>query len=305
MAAAAVLFYPPPGSRAAAPKEPVKEFKELPKVGSAPAVLWREPTDIKTRDLYYGPGGKEHMPVGKLMFIEEKMNGVRPKFDVRDEAGIKWGVKFGVEAQPETAATRLVWAVGYFTQENYYLAELPAKSLPHLTRGENLIVDGKIQKVRLKRHNQGEHKIGNWSWDNNPFTGTKELNGLKVMMEVICNTDLKSTHRVIFDVGGSEQRYYMNDLGAAFSKAGVTMGRGRKLKDYQALPLIKHAGPDFIDFWYFKHIPRADARWIGGYLAQLSDEQIKDAFRAAGYPTEEVDGFAKTVRSKINELNNL
>src|SRR6202035_3556388 len=29
---------------------------------SAPPVLWRSPTAIASRDLFYGPGGKEHEP---------------------------------------------------------------------------------------------------------------------------------------------------------------------------------------------------------------------------------------------------
>ncbi|HYL75526.1 MAG TPA: hypothetical protein VEU96_15040 [Bryobacteraceae bacterium] len=292
-----------PGAEA---KDPVKQPKERAKVGSAPAVLWRDPLDIKTRDLFYGPGGKEHMPAGKLTFLEEKFNGINPKFDARDEAGIRWGVKFGIEAQPEVAATRLVWAVGYFTQENYYLAELPANRLPNLSRGEAFIKHGSFQRVRLKRHNKGEHEIGNWSWDKNPFAGTKELNGLKVMMELICNTDLKLEHRVIYDIGGVEQHYYLTDLGSSFGKAGLTLNRTKGiLKDYQSRPLIRKIHQDSVDFWYFERVPRADAKWIGEYLSRLSDIQINDAFRAAGYSPAEVDGFTKTVRAKISELNNL
>jgi hypothetical protein len=65
-----------------------------PKLGSAPAVLWREPADIKSRNLIFGQGGPEHQPVGKLTYIKEKLKGVNPKFDVRDETGIRWGVKW-------------------------------------------------------------------------------------------------------------------------------------------------------------------------------------------------------------------
>ena len=32
---------------------------------------------------------------------------------VRDAKGVKWSVKLGIEARPEVAASRLVWAVGY------------------------------------------------------------------------------------------------------------------------------------------------------------------------------------------------
>jgi hypothetical protein len=58
-----------------------------------------------------GPGSKDRLPKGKLKFIKEDKKGVNTKFDVVDEDGVKWGVKFGNEAKPETAATRLVWAV--------------------------------------------------------------------------------------------------------------------------------------------------------------------------------------------------
>lgn len=289
---------------------PTKEIKEAkaPKatVGSSPAVLWREPGDIKTRDLFYGPGGKEHAPAGPMQFIEEKLKGINPKFDVRDEKGIRWGVKLGDEAKPETAATRLVWAVGYFSNEDYFIPEMVVNGFPRLHRGQELVVDGKIHGVRLKRHNKHEHEIGHWEWDTNPFAGTKELDGLRIMMELICNTDVKEDHRLIVDANGVEQRYMLKDLGSSFGKAGKTIFRTKgDLKDYQSLPLIKRAGAEYIDFWYFKHIPREHAKWIGGYLTQLSDKQISDAFRAAGFNRKEIDGYTRKVRDKINELNQL
>ena len=55
----------------------------------------------------------------------------------------------------------------------------------------------------------------------------------------------------------------------------------------------------------FKSIPRSDAQWIGRRLAQLSDEQLRDAFRAAGYSPEEIEGFTHAVRERINVLNAL
>jgi hypothetical protein len=47
-------------------------------------------------------------------FKEEDMTGTNPKFDVIDQDGVGWRVKMGLESRPETAASRLVWAVGYF-----------------------------------------------------------------------------------------------------------------------------------------------------------------------------------------------
>ncbi|MEP6961549.1 MAG: hypothetical protein ABI995_05700, partial [Acidobacteriota bacterium] len=69
--------------------------------------LWREPTDIASRDLIYGQGGKEHAPTsGPFVFSKEDPDGNSPKFVVKDSQGVKWKVKLGEEVRPETAATR-------------------------------------------------------------------------------------------------------------------------------------------------------------------------------------------------------
>src|SRR5260370_26298498 len=57
--------------------------------------------------------------------------------------------------------------------------------------------------------------------------------------------------------------------------------------------------------WIGRHIPRTDAKWLGKLLSQLSGNQIRDAFRSAGYTPEEVEAFATVVESRIAELNKL
>ncbi|MGE5322252.1 MAG: hypothetical protein ACM3SW_05300, partial [Actinomycetota bacterium] len=279
-----------------------------PAAGASRAVLWRKPENIKARDLFFGPGGPEHAPKGKFVFIKENLKGTQPKFVVRDSNNVEWGVKVGKEARVETAATRLLWAVGYFADEEYYVAELPFKGTPPLRRGE-MAQSGKAVAVRMKRHIESRHKIGYWRWDSNPFVGTRELNGLKVMMELMNNTDFKKEHLVVYDMGGVEQCYMVKDLGASFGRAGSDyFGRaGSKgiLKDFEHYDLIRDRGPQYVDFWYFKHVPRKDAKWIGDLAGQLSDQQIREAFRAGGFSQAEVEGFARKLREKINELRRL
>jgi hypothetical protein len=41
---------------------------------------------------------------------------------------------------------------------------------------------------------------------------------------------------------------------------------------------------------------------MGQMLAKLSPDQIRDAFRSAGYSPEEVDGYAKVVEERIAKL---
>jgi hypothetical protein len=61
------------------------------------AVLWKAPADITSRNLFYGPGGKDHEPHGTFAFTKEDLDGTSPKFFVRDQDGVKWKVKLGSE----------------------------------------------------------------------------------------------------------------------------------------------------------------------------------------------------------------
>lgn len=54
-----------------------------------------------------------------------------------------------------------------------------------------------------------------------------------------------------------------------------------------------------------KNISVENARWIGSLLGQLTDEQLRDAFRAAGYDQQTMDGFVAVIRDRINQLNKL
>src|SRR5207248_2548778 len=113
---------------------------------SEPGILWRNPSDLASRDLFYGPGGRTHAPRGVFTFVKEDLGGTNPKFTVSDADGVKWKIKLGEEAQPETVATRFVWAVGYFADEDYYLSEVHVREMPpRLKRGRKWVdADGTV-----------------------------------------------------------------------------------------------------------------------------------------------------------------
>src|SRR2546421_7841548 len=73
------------------------------KAATGTPVLWREPVDIGSRNLFYGPGGREMMPdTSRLIFIKEEKGGYSTKYRVRDGSGREWVAKIGKEAQAET-----------------------------------------------------------------------------------------------------------------------------------------------------------------------------------------------------------
>ena len=188
-----------------------------------------------------------------------------------------------------------------------------------------------ISGARLERSVKGQKKSGNWSWFKNPFVGTKELNGLRIMMALINNWDLKEVNNAIYDETGEGPRYVVSDLGATFGETGNPIVRSKSNPgDYSASDFIQKVTPEFVDFPFeqpaasghgdrssgkyvdrthmqdiVKEIPVADAKWLGKLLEPLSDEQIRDCFRAAGYSPEEVEGNAAMVKERIKDLNRL
>lgn len=294
--------------------------------------LWEEPTDIASRNLFYGPGGAENQPGKTFTFVKEDLKGSNPKFVARDENGVKWKVKLGSEAQPETAASRIVWAAGYNADTEYLIPVLRVIGLPgRLSRGAELIQpDGTVLNARLKREGD-KKKVGIWSWRDAPFKGTREFNGLRVVMALIDNWDLKDENNAVYRKDG-KQFYEVSDLGASFGTTGVLVRKDKAKGDLQAFEsakFITKVTDDCVSFgtpslpsfpyvftvfdydrrarlrWIGRDINRADAKWIGGVLAQLSAAQIADAFRAAGYSPAEIEGFTRVVMERIRELNAL
>lgn len=300
-------------------------------IAVGPASLWRDPADIESRNLFYGPGGIDHVPHGTFVFVKEDLDGTNPKFVVRDQDGQKWKVKLGIEAAPETAASRIVWAAGYYAHEDYFVSVLHVQGMPaRLHRGWKLVEpDGTVHNVRLKR--EDEKKLGNWEWRQNPFLGTREWNGLRTLMALINNWDLKDENNAIYQQG--DRRIYMvSDLGASFGSSGRNWPPERSkgnLDYYQHSKLLRGITASMVSFrvparpryvywlnpkecfrrihleWIGKNIPKDDARWMGRILARLSDRQIRDAFLSAGYSPQEAKEFAQVLEGRIVTLEDL
>ena len=279
------------------------EKKEL--VGKP--VMWKDPTDLESRNLVLGAGGEEMKPdVSTLTFIEQKTGGFSTKYRVKDAKGNEWVAKIGKEAQTDTAANRLLWALGYETEIAYLI--------PHA----KIEGKGEFDNVRLEARPANVKRAGNWMWENNPFMSAPEFKGLKILMVMLNNWDMKDDNNEILaprgeTSGDAELRYIISDLGATFGKTGGFISRSRnKPSDYVKAVFIKKVNGDKIDFNYsgknqklFEGLTVSDARWLSNLLKRLSDDQIKDAFRSANYSAEEVDLLAGEFKERIAALAKL
>src|SRR5688572_1320689 len=164
------------------------------------AVLWRDPGAVDRLDLAAGPGGRDGMPAAPFRFIEEHASGSFPSLSVSDARGRRWRVKWGDEVHTETFATRLAWAAGYFVEVNYFVPSGRIEGTNGLQRARQCISeDGDFRDARFELDEPGvvkhfdEHS---WAWNDNPFVGTRELNGLKVVMMLLSNWDNKDVRDV-------------------------------------------------------------------------------------------------------------
>jgi hypothetical protein len=273
-------------------------------------VLWRKPNDIASRDLFLGPGGAGMRPnLRHITFIKEEKGGYSKKYRVRDASGHEWVVKIGKEAQSETSAIRLLWGVGYLTEVNYLV---PRVTIPG---------KGTFTNARFEARPEEWDRVGEWKWKSNPFTSTPEYQGLKIMMALINNWDLKDSNNVMVQVNtnrGNELRYIISDLGATFGHASTTpifwrITRSRNSpKNYAKSDFLEKVKGNRVVLHFggknrglMKDITVDDAIWMGNWLAQLSDQQVKDAFRAANYTPDQIDLLTRVVRARTNELLSL
>ena len=271
-------------------------------------VLWERPTDIASRDLYLGPGGAAMRPdVRRITFIKEEKGGYSKKYRVRDASGREWVAKIGKEAQAETSAVRLLYGLGYMTEVNYLV---PRVTIPG---------KGTFTNVRFEARPDNWKRAGEWKWKQNPFVRSPELQGLKVLMALINNWDLKDSNNVILKVKGSDElRYAISDLGATFGHASTTPLLWRFTRDrnnpasYAKSNFFEKVKGDRVVLHFggknrglMKDISVQDAQWLGSLLSQLSDAQIRDAFRAANYTPGQINLLAGEVRERTNELLSL
>jgi hypothetical protein len=161
---------------AAYPQSKKKDISKPQPAGKA--VLW-EPVNVEQRDLFDGPGGNQMRPdLSRIEFVEEEKGGHNKKYRIKDGSGQIWVAKPGREARPETAAVRFLWGLGYVTEINYLV---PSLTIP---------TKGTFTNVRLEARPHNIKRLDPWKWRDNPFVGTNELQGLKMMMVFMTNYDL-------------------------------------------------------------------------------------------------------------------
>jgi hypothetical protein len=279
--------------------------------------LWEDPQPIAARDLYWGAGSRDRQPRPPFQFVEGNSSGTQPKLVVTDASGARWDVKLGEEVHSEVAASRLVWALGYFVDELYFVPEGVVAGVRDLGRAsEHIDEGGRFRDARFERRQEHQTPADRgWSFTANPFLNSRELSGLKILMTLLGNWDVEGerNNRVV-DVRapGHEphRRFFVGDLGATFGRMGRRMTNHSKwqLEHYRHEGFVDEVDDDSVELDFdgleseMDTIPLDHARWFAGLLGQLTPTQVRQAFEAAGATPEEVQGFSEIVLARIAQL---
>jgi hypothetical protein len=296
---------------------------------AAAHLIWREPGAIHALDLTHGPGSAAIEPRPPFRFIEEHLTGSQPCVSVTDVRGRVWRVKWGVEVRAENFAVRLVHACGYFSEVTYFIRAGRIEGAANLQRAASCIgADCAFSEARFELDDPDVRKLfeeHSWAWNDNPFTGTRELNGLKVLVMLLSNWDTKDRRDVargsntaIFELRTSalrrEARYLITDWGGCMGRWGSNIvTRGRWDPDgfaAQTPDFVTGSENGFVRFGYVgqrtadvaEGIRADDVRWLHTYLGRVSDDQIRAALRASGADEADTDAFTRAIRERIEQL---
>jgi len=284
------------------------------------AILWQDPGQVEAFDM----ASSRFTPKAPYTFVREDMGGTGPKVRVRDAAGVEWRVKGGYDVKPETFITRFVTALGYFAETTHFLAEGRIENVPALKRASGFVKpDGAFTWAAFERIEPDAKFSGSWSWIDNPFIGSKELNGLKVLVMLFSNWDnkdardaKKGSNTSILEYADGRSIYFVNDWGQSFGAWGRMFGRANwQCEPYRAQTsqFVVGVSEGKVRFGYggahtddFKNdIVIEDLRWLMQYLGKITDAQLRIGFKVAGASAEEETCFSRSLRDRIEQLRRI
>jgi len=233
------------------------------------AKIWHR-TDIPRTDILLGPpaeiAARPEQEVA-CQFIEpgRKMGGYSPKFKCRlTHSGDVVPVKYGShEVYAEVAATRLLWALGFYADKDYPVKLLcsgcPEKKPSHPAAGEkrmDRVLNDAIIEEPFKHEISSFHDEG-WAWQeldsvNVRLGGAsqKEIDALKLLAVFLQHTDSKRAQQRIgcypedFEQKGNLEScknpvLMIQDLGCTFGSGGrdISEASSMNLQAWKSQPV--------------------------------------------------------------------
>ncbi len=305
------------------PGEPARSYSDIPAIRQGKVLLWHDPGDVERLDFRYGVGGRDLMPRAPFRFVKEDLSATTAKVLVRDARGREWAVRFGDKAGPDVFSSRLAWALGYYTEPTYYVASGAIRGVHDLKRARHFVAaNGRFESGRFQLRSKHPEflKEVTWAWDQNPFLGTHQLQGLKIAVMLVSGWDDKDLHQASklgSNVGifrdGDRYLFFVDDWGRSMGYWGSRFHRST----WNAIDYMRQT-PDFVsgvkdgevEFKYkgqnthvmTRGVTVSDVRWLMRYLGRVTDAQIREGLLASGATQADAAVFGDALRARVKEL---
>ncbi len=218
-----------------------------------------------------------------------------------------------------------VAALGYYADPTVFVAHGKVEGVTSLKRAAGFIQpDGSFSNGSLeRRHGSLKSMTQDWAWNRNPFLGTKEFQGLKVLVMLLSNWDNKDARdRWVGSNTGIAERtvngriqliYRVKDWGQGLGAWGTDQrpkGWNCAAFTAQTKSFLQGREGQYLRFGFtgqhtddFKNdITVEDVRWLMHYLGRVTDTQLQNGLKASGATAEETACFATQLRERINQL---
>lgn len=299
-------------------------------LGATAHRIWRDPGGGDAPDPVAGPGGRSGTPAPPFHFIDEHSAGSQPTLSVRDALGRVWRVKWGDEVRSESFAVRFAHACGYFAEVTHFVPSGTIEGATDLRRTRQCVEEGTgaFIDARFELDDPAVTKLfeeHSWAWNDNPFIGTPELDGLKIVVMLLSNWDTKDRRDVargsntaIFEHRLSrwrrEARYLLTDWGGSMGRWGTniaTRGRWDVAGFEQQTPqfvagakdgiaLFGYTGQRTADVAY--DIPLTHVAWFHRLADRVKEPYLVEALLASGATDDEAARFARAIRERVRQL---
>jgi hypothetical protein len=187
--------------------------------------------------------------------------------------------------------------------------------------------DGSFKSASFKLHQRAggpDAKNGTWSWVDNPFVGSRELGGLKIVIMLASNWDTKDardgevSNTTVIHPPASDSSGWLavTDWGASFGKSDGFFQRDRWDwfgYEAQTSSFARLSSNGNIN-WGFrgKHglditagVGLQDIRRLLPYLSRITDEELEAGMAASGASTPVAREFTRLIRKRILQLQRI
>ena len=296
----------------------------------ARAQVW-SPTKVAAADIKRGPARPDAFAFRATIecdYLPKQLSGASPKFACQlgeeDELKVKYGGT-NAEVYAEVAATRLLWALG-FASDQVYPVRVVCRKCPSTLAGmarenDKYVFDPAVVERKLRARELGEE---GWSW--RELEAVQEEAGgaprahrdaLKLLAVMLQHTDTKPQQQrlVCLDDAPKDSEtcakpmMMLNDVGLTFGRANTFNGNDKamNLAAWTSTPVWKddascvgNLPKSFTGTLDNPVISEAGRRFLADLLNQLTDAQLNDLFDVARAslrlrdPGKARSGFAST-----------